>query len=216
MDQQELELLGLKIDPVYRADEPALYATKWIEYRWLHPVDATMVYINLWNFQVQEFTRRNYDARDAERMLPEQHDPAKVFDTPHAASFWLARQCCDRQGIPYWFALNYAHARFVDRHYHHYPRPNQMYGEEFEWDSRDAWQQWCSTQLVYSKVPAVVARAEHAEFVLNQVKARQGPKEGLLGRMLKESILTEDQVRSVFGEQTLDRALRVRAALVGQ
>jgi hypothetical protein len=135
-------------------------------------------------------------------------------------SMWLARQAADQLGVPYPFVLDFAGRRAHDRLFRRFPRPNQLYGEEFELDVRDAWQATRERSIQYStadrfkhSAPSSDLKREHAQAVVCQILARQRPQwPGLLGRMFNEGVLHPDSIEGVE-EGVLEQAKAVAARL---
>jgi hypothetical protein len=191
------DLRSMRVPAEHRVEEAALYATKWIEYRALHPAAATCLFAHAYHTQVRAFIMR---CRDAPSAIRTEHsgDP---FDSPTLTAMWLARQCADRVGTPYDVAMSFAEGRAVSRTHFRFPQPNQLYGEEFELDLAEHWKERLSSFMHYSRVPAVVADPEHAQFVIDMVRARSDAAwPGILGRMMHEGVLTEPRVRQEFGD----------------
>lgn len=220
LTRQEMDVRGLRIDPVHRDDEPGLMGTRWFDYRGLHPVAATYLYAHHYKQQTHKFYAQVVDIRtveDARSFFPDD-----IFMSRDLTSMWLARGAADRLGIPYPFVLQFAQDRFIARLQRNFPRPNQLYGEEFEQDLQLAWQARLATQLTYSRQPRYRAdawkaerdQALHLRFIYLQIEAR--PKQSqhrLLGRLFSEGIVAPWMAMQRFGEAEVTAAKGYAASL---
>lgn len=216
------ELLALGIDPIHRDGEADLVQSRWFDYHDLHPTEATYLFAHHYVQQTRAFYEHTVDERTSEEVRG--FLPNDIFKSRDLTSMWLARRAADAAGVPYPFVLRFAHARALDRHYRSFPRPNQLYGEEFELDMIDAWKEQLARQLTFSSLPHFQAAAyggeaiqdKHVAFVISQVNARHGPKGGLLARCFKEGILAPTLpavVRAFNREDLCDAVGRVAAGL---
>lgn len=192
----DLEARGLRIDPTHRQGEADLMRSRWFDYHDLHPVTATYLFAHRYKEQTRRFCETYIDTRTADEAVA--FVPDDIFYSRDLTSMWLARRSADRLGLPYEFVLEVAQKRFVDKLFHRFPRPNQLYSEEFELDLQDEWKARLARQLVYSQRAffrmrhwrGLVVQARHVKFVVDQIKGREGGHVNLLGRMLHEDVLS--------------------------
>ena len=211
--QKKLELNGLRIDPVHREDEPTLARQCWYDYRGAHPVMLTYFYAYCYAEQTKAFYAMCVDegsAVDARAFTPDD-----IFLSRDMTAMWIARATADRLGMPYPFVLRFAQDRFFSRAQRTFPRPNQLYGEEFEADLAQAWKERIATQLVYSKQSRyhaaawrpTVDQAKHLRFVLDQIAARpQHQRFRLVGRLMAEGVVSARMVRGRFTQSEIASA----------
>jgi hypothetical protein len=196
---RQLEIIGLKIDPLHREDQADLMRTRWFEYRTMHPVAATYLFAQLYREQVEKFAAAYVDIRTADQAKA--FTPEDIFYSRDMTGMWLARSSADRVGVPYEVLLAFAQQRALDRTFQRYPRPNQLYGEEFEADLLDHWNHRKGHSLQYSRaarfglaqyhmLPLPEDVHQHADFIVDQILARGVPPAKLLGRMFKEDRLS--------------------------
>lgn len=207
----QYDALGLTIAEAHREEEAALYQSKWIEYRLWHPVRATYYFAECYRQQTTRWMERHRDLETADNARA--FTPADIFKSDDLTSMWLARQAADRHGMTYPFVMEQATLRFIDRAFHRFPRPNQLYGEEFELDVRDAWQQQLRRSLQYSRDAQTIQDPEHEGFVVEQILARQAGHANLLGRMFKEGVLRPKRMIKHFGSELTIKAVHVAASL---
>jgi hypothetical protein len=207
----EYDAIGMAISETHRSVEASLFASKWIEYKLWHPVRATYYFAECYRRQTTRWMERNRDLLTAEDCVA--FTPSDIFKSEDMTSMWLARQSADQHGMTYPFVMEQAMTRFVERAFHRFPRPNQLYGEEFEMDTRDAWQEQLTRSLQYSRDPQTIQDPEHEGFVVQQILARQAGHANLLGRMFKEGVLRPKRMVKHFGSELTIKAVRVAASL---
>jgi hypothetical protein len=220
LTRAELEVRGLRLDPIHREGEATLMLSRWFDYRGMHPAAATYLYAHLYKLQTHRFYAQNVDIRtveDARAFFPDD-----IFMSRDLTSMWLARRAADGLGLPYPFVLQFAQERFINRLQHNFPRPNQLYGEEIERDLMEAWNARIATQLTYSKEPRYQAaawrrtmdQAQHLQFVFSQILQRpMQSRHRLLGRLIHEGVIAPWMARGKFGEAMVDAAEGYAASL---
>lgn len=219
LDRAEMDLRGIRIAPEHREGEARLMTTRWFDYRDMHPVAATYLFAHFYVEQTRKFYIQNVDIRTVEDARA--FTPDDIFMSRDLTSMWLARRAADELGLPYPFVLQFAQSRFLSRLQHRFPRPNQLYGEEFEIDVAAAWQERLGCQLTYStqaryKASAwarQLAQAQHIKFVVQQVKRRPGPHHRILARLFNEDVLAAHLIKNQFSQKELLDAERYRAEL---
>jgi hypothetical protein len=212
--RETLEVYALGIDPTHRDGEADLVQSRWFDYHDLHPAEATYLYAHHYVQQTRAFYEACIDIRTVEDVRA--FTPNDIFRSRDLTAMWLARRAADAIGAPYPFVLRFAHDRALDRLYHRFPRPNQLYGEEFELDAADAWRELCARSIQFSRLPFfTIARYggapvqdRHIAFLIEQVDRRHGPKHRLLARLFKEGVLSPhlDAVRAAFSAGDLQAA----------
>lgn len=223
LDKKQCELLSMKIDPAHRQGEAELIKTRWFDYHRLHPVQATYLYAHLYKEQTRIFHESFIDIRTVEKARA--FWPDDIFMSRDMTSMWMARRQADALGVPYEFALQFGMKRAFDRTFQSFPRPNQLYGEDFEIDLKAAWQESLSTKLRYSRMPqfraenyrGTASQRMHLDFVMSQILARPAlSRANLLGRMFHEGVLSPEVVADRVSDQDMTRAIEAARALAGQ
>ena len=194
-------------------------ATRWFDYRDMHPVAATYLFAHFYVEQTRKFYIQNVDIRTVEDARA--FAPDDIFMSRDLTSMWLARRAADELGLPYPFVLQFAQSRFLSRLQLRFPRPNQLYGEEFEIDVAAAWTERLGCQLTYSTQPRYKAsawarqlsQAQHIKFVVQQVKRRPGPHHRILARLFNEDVLAAHLIKNQFSQKELSDAESYRAHL---
>ena len=225
LNRIELETTGLLIHPSNRIDVPGEMATRWFAYRSMHPVTATYLYAHLYKKHVVTFNERYVDietASDARAFTPDD-----IFKSRDMTGMWNARACSDRVGCPYAVTLEFASKRAFERTFQRYPRPSQLYGQEFEMDLIDHWRALNSYSLTHcedepftqahqwsrqSQEPPQAVR-DHATWLINAVKARGAPSHHLLGRLMAADVLHASWLDADFTAQEIEDAKEVASDL---
>jgi len=219
LTREMLEVRGLRIDPVHRADEPDLMRSRWFDYEGMHPVETTYLFAHFYKRESARFYEQSVDIRTVESARA--FTPDDIFMSRDLTSMWLARKCADGLGMPYDTFLGFARERAFARYYLVFPRPNQLYGEEVELDVGDAWRDLVGRSLRYSRQGRYKASAwtgadaqrRHVEFVVGQIQKRPAPRAGLIARMFDEDILSPALIREFFPEDDIERAKALQLKL---
>lgn len=222
LDRKAYEMRSLKIDPMHREGEADLIRSRWFDYARLLPAQATYLFAHHYQEQARRWCVAHVDARTAEEARP--FTPDDIFMSRDMTAMWLARRCADAHGIPYDFALHFAQDRALNRLHHRFPRPNQLYGEEFELDLADAWKASLQWSIRYSKELQFRAsnytgspnQVRHVAFVIGQLKSRQAPHHNTLGRMFNEDVLNPALAAQAFAPEVISLAESVAAKLNAQ
>ena len=214
-DRKSLELLAFRIDPMHRDGEADLMRSRWFDLRDIHPTMATYFYAHCYKVQTRTFYEQVVDIQTSERVRA--FAPDDIFKGRDLTAMWIARRAADKLGCPYAWLLRFASDRALNRLYRTFPRPNQMYGEEFELDAADAWQELQARSLQFSKMQAYQAlkyrgarrQDEHIAYLVSQVKARHPASHtSLLARCFNEGVLNTHMAQAHgFQEWQVQEAL---------
>lgn len=220
LSREEYELLALGIDPTHRAGEADLFKTRWVEYAEMHPARATYLYAHFYKEQTRTFYETCIDIETAQFVRA--FSPNDIFKSRDMTAMWLARRACDALGCPYDFALRFAQQRAVNRLYKTFPRPNQLYSEEFVIDLSEAWNESLAMMLRYSRHERFKAvnycgswgQRRHTAAVFEQIKKRPAASQvNLLGRLVHEGVLDEKLMENSFPGDVISRAVEVAGNL---
>lgn len=218
----ENEIRSLTVAPEHRLQEAKLVATRWFDYSQMHPTQATYFYAHCYKLQTAVYYETFIDAREVKNARA--FTPDDVLMGHDKTSMWLARCAADSHGIPYPFVLCFAQHRSFNRTYQTFPRPNQLYGEEFEIDLLAAWKDSLARTITYSRLDRYKAsnfvgsvwQRRHQAFVIGQIKARPKPQTNLLGRMLHEDVLVAASLTEHFSQDQINAASKLAAQLDGK
>lgn len=220
---RENEIRSYLVAPEHRQQEAALVATRWFDYSMMHPTEATYFYAHCYKLQTAIYYETFIDARKVENVRA--FTPDDVLMGNDKTSMWLARCAADALGIHYPFVLQFAQHRSFDRTYQTFPRPNQLYGEEFEIDLLAAWQDSLARTITYSRIDRYKAsnfkgsiwQSRHQAFVIRQIKTRPSQAHvNLLGRMFQQDVLSAASLTDSFSQETINAACQVAVKLDSQ
>ena len=125
-DIEVLRHIPLKL----RQDEAVLYATKWWDYRPLHPGHATALFAHAYGVAWRQAHDRRCgaDIRWDLRGAPFNSDNWNPFIEAQARArgFWQARRHCDEARMPYEFYCQQFFSKAED-YFEDLPRPQEMY-----------------------------------------------------------------------------------------
>lgn len=163
----------------------------WFDYRFLHPFDATMVFIDALDRVYKDVYRKYRDYTRAEHVsILKPDDLIHSWRTKRAklVACWKVRMIADQIGMPYEIYLSEAYEqrlRFWKQRF--LPQPNALYGEEIVEKVSEAWSRRQRTRLHFSFDPrflndryvAVKAQDDHHEWLLEQAQFRSNPQSAL-------------------------------------
>ncbi len=116
-----------KIIPVNDfAKERLLQETKWFDYRFISPVEATEIFANEYKLMYKKFWAVNFDFDESKRRrgLP----LGSILEDPkYATAIWRARQLADEICMPYDIFLRAAFQLWLDNGPQRLPQPNHLY-----------------------------------------------------------------------------------------
>jgi hypothetical protein len=100
--------------------------TKWYEYRFMSPLEATTLFVNLYRKGFQRYIRTNRDIHDADAA---QGLSSRLFGGPSASltEVWNARQRADELGLPYNLLIEFGFHFAGRRTRKRAPRPGQLF-----------------------------------------------------------------------------------------
>lgn len=218
---KEYEALVLSsLDPEDTEGEAELMQTRWFDVAMLHPAEATYLFAHTYKKQVKHFAENYIDIHRAEHSRS--FTPDDIFKSRDLLPMWRARRCADKLGIPYDFVLRYAQERAFNSTMKFFPRPNQLYSEEFELDLKNIWLESMMRSMRYSKLMAYrnkfyigsAVQNRHHAFIADQIDNRQpSSRPGLIGRLLHEEYLTPNFIQARWGDAALDSATQTARKL---
>lgn len=113
------------IPPAHLAVEDFLLPRKWPAYRFMSPMQATMLFIKTYKNSYKQAVKAHIDRDIADRMTPKSTLKTSS-NNAHFTQVWIARQLADSVGLPYDVYLNFCFyfATRVKRRF--LPQPNQL------------------------------------------------------------------------------------------
>lgn len=183
----------------------------WFDYRFLHPFDATMVYVAAFNTVYREFYRSNRDYRAAEHLrIVEPDDMINNVEHYRKAIIgcWRGRMLADQFGMPYDsyirdamdIRLSYWKQRYL-------PQPMLLYGPMIVEKMEERWIRRQKTRMHFSSHPnystewyiGTAAQNDHHEWLFEQVKFRSNPEEQLK-ELARKGLLPVEKIKARYGD----------------
>lgn len=118
--------------------ERELSTLKWIDYRFMSPLDATLLFASEYEKAFKLAVREHVDAREAERSAGVNHIAMKSRSS-EMTQMWVARQKADSVGLPYNLYLRFCFEFATRRTRRRLPRPSQLFWSartEIAWKAR--------------------------------------------------------------------------------
>ncbi len=205
------ELMQRYIKAKYIKIERELYRTKWFDYRYLDPVQATMLYAAYYEPIYAEQVQRHATTEEAQYRKPItleklMREIVKPEPTPVAksnfSSLFRGRAVADALGMPYDFFLRTSfEVRMRAWQNSRLPRPQQLYNENFIPRVIEEWEKHKDQVRLHAKHPAYQAghfegtafQNDYREFLLEQGH-RQTITDSTMWRYAEEGLLSEEQV----------------------
>lgn len=179
----------------------------WFDYRFLHPFDATMVYIAELNVVYQDMYRtyRDYRAAEYVRVI-------RPLDMIHSwkakrtkiVACWKGRVIADQLGMPYQLYIRDAYKeRLKAWNQRFLPQPNCLYSREIVDKVAESWRDRQKARMHFSIDPRFLndqyshqkAQDDHHEWLLEQVQFRSNPQMAL-DDLVKKGLLPQQKVES--------------------
>tara|TARA_B100002049_G_scaffold236750_1_gene224415 strand:+ start:3166 stop:3855 length:690 start_codon:yes stop_codon:yes gene_type:complete len=198
--------------------EPALFESKWFDYRSLHPVHATELFAECYREAYRRIAAERIDYIDG--LKNSGIKPGGLFDLTktQATGLWRARQSADSLGCRYDFYTLTALRWCEDRHWDRVPRPNQLYSEalvehvSFRWRLYSAQclqlaQDGRFTQLTPDRLDS--QQRAYVDYLVAQVHDRVHPELAVHSLVTRYSTFTPELARQEFGSELFERAMRI-------
>lgn len=195
--------------------ERMLAHTKWFDYRFLHPVEATKLYVEAYEKEYRAAYASTFSTLNAQyvkvtgwaEMIQKLEEKRKYKEL--LAGFWRGRQVADAMGMPYDLYIRLAmkeRLRFWKRRY--LPNPTMLYSELIVERVAELWKERQSARLYVSdhhnyrlhRYIGTQAQNDHHEWLFSQAQLRSNPSYQL-ACFIRDELLPEEKVRTRFGEE---------------
>ena len=198
--------------------EGALFTSKWFDYRFLNPVQATYLYAHEFVKVYRRVYRSTIDHTRAEFVRPLKADDLFECPSHQISAVWRGRQVADALGMPYDVYLDLAiegALKYWDRA--HLPKASQLYSDRVCDFVIDQWVRRQEAVLYYSHHKAyrmqfyigTSTQNDHHEWLLEQV-AKRGPAAfNLINDAVDNDLLPLSKIKLRFGEELAERILNV-------
>lgn len=168
----------------WRDLEAELFTTKWFDYRFMHPTEATYLYASCYEGAYRRAFRANFDAARADEVRVFKKSNVFCDDRSVISGLWRGRQKADALGIPYDIFLSLAFKevlRFWKQK--HMPRPSHLYNDDLLARVIQGWEELQSARLIYATHDAyklenargLACQLEHVAWLKRQAFKRDNP-----------------------------------------
>lgn len=206
------------------ASEGQLYESKWFDYRFLSPMEATIDFYELYQSIYKRKHKAYIDHEEAK--LKRGVSAAGLFKRgAEFTSIWRARQFADELGVPYDIFLEAAIEHFFRSGWTRVPHPSQLSGqknrERIKCAVMKSWTEHLDGRVHASEkahyrtesFKGFHAQVEHRKWVLHRLREVHG-KPYSVGRCCYiDRLITEHEALTTFGE---DRLARARSDISGE
>lgn len=186
LTHEECEVLAIaRIDRKLLAAEPALYESKWFDYRPLHPVMATYLCVHYYNRAFGDFVGKYFDHG---RRFMVGFKGKDFMNTREFKSFWRLRQKADELGIRYDFFMREAMNFCAAHGWRQPPRPQMIStNNDMLVEITNKWAMECRAKIQFAVSPRF--QVEHfvggrdqlayEDYLIGEIMKRPHPKYAL-------------------------------------
>lgn len=225
----EYEILTLryiaKKDRPY-GDESALMSSKWFDYRFLHPMEATYLFYSHYVQAHQNYFKKAINHEVANNAYPfkgeAKHDFLLAKEAP---SIWRLRKIADFYGIKYDFFCNGVFNNVYRVQFNGKvvaPRPAMLRNEDIVKTVYNEWLAYRDGTLLFSCNPYFKVSSfeshdvqiQHEDFVIGQIQRKQAPEYALASSLYIHQVVRIEKALQVFDEQTMQSAIYYAKRLV--
>ena len=195
--------------------ERDLSMTKWFDYRFLTPLEATMQFVEDYRFVFRAKWKSNFDAATAD--LKRGTAKKGLFaDRREFSTFWNARVCADSMGVRYPFFINTTMEVALRRgKWKRLPRPGQLWNKAdclaavaVRWEEELAGRQAVSALAHYrpENFLGLPHQLDHRQHVLQVAKKRSNFR-GALGSYIDiDRLVSVAQAEAAYGARVVAMA----------
>lgn len=215
---QKSATVALRISREQGALEREVAQTKWFDYRFLSPLDATGLFAQKYH----EVFRWKWGIYFATIEGPKKQAIRKgnwQSSRREFTSFWNARQFADLLGVPYEFFCEHAIEVLMRKGWTTIPRPNQLYPSSaisrIIERVQQAWQEHCSdVTFMMSDLPQYhlsnfigePAQSLHQDWIVDQIRLRHGRPRTIAAACIQAGVLPIHRAHFEFGPSRVKQA----------
>jgi hypothetical protein len=215
LTDEEAERLALeRVNKDLLKKEAGLYRTKWFDYRHLHHVKATYLFVAFFTKAIQAAVARYADVERAPFVKGYRGTDFMELRKADITGFWKARQALDEKGIPYGTGLHFA-MQFCYRHNRSYaPRPSHLYHPEMLDAMNEHWLEMTRARIYVASDPWFLPSSyqghpdqdDHQTWISEQIEKRAAPEYALASLVYDCGVYHEGIAEHRFGKRVLERA----------
>lgn len=204
--------------------ERDLSETKWFDYAFLSPLEATKLFAKHYVDAYRAAWARNFDLKESRhrRGLFNAHlildSSAGTKERRTLTSLWKCRQFADQLGVPYDFFCRTAFQFWLDSGPKRMPQPNQLYSHPWRGRVaeaiRTAWQEQQVNATIYpvlaqfqvAAMKGARAQRRQIEWCLEILKLKHGHPWNIAHLVRGRGLLPEAEALRLYGEERIERA----------
>jgi len=199
----------------WKAFEVPLFTTKWFDYRFMHPVQATYLFAHHYRRVYKRIFSENFDAERAEYVKGFRGDDLFVQGKSVTISgMWRARQHADAIGCPYDVYISAALNKVLRLNRSNMPYLTELYQGWVLDGVKQSWEEVQRGRLFIAQHPSyrsqsycgLSAQNEHHEWLFKQAATRDSLPRWLARFIWRDGLLSEDVVAARFGIEMLETA----------
>lgn len=193
-------------------DERAVSATKWFDYRFMSPIEATQMFYDVYRRLFREAYKAHFDLYEAE--LKRGGPVAGLWsDGREFNGAWRARQIADGLGLPYEFLIREAIEASTRRGARRVPRPNQLYHMLSMPHIHERWAERRNALPVFSSLPQyrveqfcdLPVQREHQTWVVGNLKDRLAMPVGIAQACFGDCVLPVERAETEFSSYQMEQ-----------
>lgn len=203
--------------------ESELMATKWFDYRILHPWQATALFLEAYRSEHAWIMRKREDVNSHWFHKGIKATSLCKTSPTQMTAIWKARQAADSIGAPYDFYCNVLLDWAEKRNWTHLPRVNQLYLEDHIAVVKAAFEDRARTKLFVATEPCYRHDAgdephqiDYRRFLQEQIRRRSAPEYGVASLIFQHEHLSEEQANQLFGVDVTRSAIRAARDLYAE
>lgn len=195
--------------------ERDLSMTKWFDYRFLTPLEATLQFVEDYRFAYRTIWSNSFDTPTAhlKRGVAEH---GLFADRREFTTFWNARVCADALGVRYrLFILTTMETALRRGKWRRPPRPGQLWNKpdciaavEAKWEEELAGRPAVSTLAHYrpENFLGLPHQLDHRQHVLRVAQKRSNPMRALGDYIDIDRLVSVEEVEAIYGAWVVERA----------
>lgn len=187
--------------------EKVLFQSKWFDYRFMHPYQATLKYAEEYTPAFRYHYCRAFGYEKGKYFRPLKKSFAEL-DKAVLTGLWRGRQVADAIGMPYKEFITVAFEKRL-RHWkqRYMPRPFHLYGEQQTELVVDRWDEMCRSKLYRSRMPELhndnydnlPIQNDHHDWLFEQVD-HMASGETTLKNLVVDGWMPIEKIKSRYGQ----------------
>jgi hypothetical protein len=208
-DTERCDLLMFRmIRKDYQEYEKPLFSSKWFDYRFMHPVQATYLYAHEFTLAYRRFFRSTISRAAAETIRIQKKEDLFDCEKAYISAIWRGRQHADAMGIPYDAYIDFAMTKMLNNwNRSHLPQAATLYSGEVceyvqaQWETRQGETPFIGKhpEFKLNRYVGTPHQNDHHEWLLAQVEKRQSASRIMLSQLYNDELLPMEKIVMRFG-----------------